>query len=50
VATGAEPTALPVADDLSTLTVAQLRARARDSGHAGFSRYTKAQLMALLSS
>lgn len=39
-----------VDDDLSSLTVVQLRARARDAGHAGFSRYTKAQLIALLSS
>ena len=47
------PAAAPVliaAPDLSSLTVVQLRARARDAGHAGFSRYTKAQLMALLSS
>ncbi|MET0782429.1 MAG: hypothetical protein ABWZ16_13045, partial [Microbacterium sp.] len=51
------PPAPPVApappaatEDLSSLTVVQLRGRARDAGHAGFSRYTKAQLMALLSS
>jgi hypothetical protein len=37
-------------DDLSSLTVVQLRERARAAGHAGFSRYTKAQLLALLSS
>ncbi|MGZ8805436.1 MAG: hypothetical protein ACXWZG_09065, partial [Microbacterium sp.] len=52
-----EPSALPSApmaagatQDLSSLTVAQLRVRARETGHAGFSRYTKAQLIALLSS
>ena len=45
-----EPTTPPAAVDLSSLTVLQLRARAREAGHAGFSRYTKAQLLALLSS
>jgi hypothetical protein len=47
------PSASPAAaegQDLSSLTVRQLRERARTAGHAGFSRYTKAQLMALLSS
>lgn len=47
VTAGAAPSPI---EDLSTHTVAQLRARARDAGHAGFSRYTKAQLIALLSS
>jgi hypothetical protein len=46
----APSTAVPVPEDLSALTVVQLRARARAAGHAGYSRYTKAQLMALLSS
>jgi hypothetical protein len=46
----AVPTRTPTTEDLSSLTVLQLRTRARDAGHAGFSRYTKAQLLALLSS
>ncbi len=53
-ATEPEPAPLPTgrngAEDLSSLTVLQLRGRARDAGHSGFSRYTKAQLLALLSS
>ena len=44
------PTRTPTTEGLSSLTVMQLRSRARDAGHAGFSRYTKAQLLALLSS
>ena len=46
----AVPTRTARTEDLSSLTVLQLRSRARDAGHAGFSRYTKAQLLALLSS
>jgi hypothetical protein len=46
-----EPTGTPgpaASDDLSSLTVARLRARARDEGRTGYSRMTKAQLVALL--
>ncbi|MAP63422.1 MAG: Rho termination factor, partial [Microbacterium sp.] len=35
--------------DLASLTVPQLRARARDEGRTGYSRMTKAQLVDLLS-
>ncbi|WP_454141224.1 hypothetical protein [Microbacterium lacticum] len=34
---------------LAELTVAQLRARARETGRTGYSRLTKAQLIDLLS-
>ena len=37
-------------NDLGSLTVVQLRDRARAAGHRGFSRFSKAQLIALLSS
>jgi hypothetical protein len=36
--------------DLESLTVVELRDRARAAGHRGFSRFSKAQLIALLSS
>ena len=34
--------------DLSVLTVAQLRARAREKGLTGYTKFTKAQLIASL--
>lgn len=37
------------ADDLSSLTVAELKERAQKAGHTGYSRKTKAQLIELLS-
>ncbi len=39
----------PAADDLSSLTVAALRDRAKAEGRTGYSRFTKAQLVELLS-
>lgn len=44
-----EPEA-PAAPNLALLSVALLRVRARQAGHTGYSRLTKAQLIALLSS
>jgi hypothetical protein len=40
----------PATASLESFTVAQLRARARDEGRTGYSRLTKQQLIALLSS
>jgi hypothetical protein len=40
----------PAAPELARLSVALLRVRARQGGHTGYSRLTKAQLIALLSS
>ena len=39
----------PVESDLTTLTVVQLRERARAAGRTGYSRLSKAQLIAFLS-
>jgi len=45
----AESTPARKPDDLSSLTVAQLKERAQKEGHTGYSRCTKAQLVDLLS-
>ena len=39
----------PATDDISALTVVQLRERAKAAGRSGYSRLTKAQLVELLS-
>jgi hypothetical protein len=46
-ATGRAAAAEP--DELASLTVAQLRDRAKSAGKTGYSRLSKAQLVALLS-
>ena len=45
----ATPSKPKAESDLSSLTVAQLKERAAAAGHTGYSRYTKAQLIELLS-